>query len=204
MKHLLVVLFPFLSFSQIDNVKLQTEFGKLLNEYRISKGKTPVTFNADAKGAAKIQADYLASTWHKDASGQFVGILGHTNPDPDLKTPHDRVLAVNSKYDSLFTNNILSASECAAFIGGDKLNTEEAAARVLDLWKKSAPHNEALLDKYTINLEFGIYLSTTDLQVAYYEYIVDLATMSSKPVTKYRTEAVYSIALVFITKVIWY
>jgi hypothetical protein len=203
MKKLLIVLLPFLSVAQIDNVALQEEFGKLLNEYRISKGKTPVTFNADAKGAAKIQADYLASTVHKDSSGKLVGKVGHIHPDPNLRGPQERVLAVNPEYDSLFANNILSVCENAAAIGSGELTTKQLAAKVLDMWMKSPRHNEALLDNYGINLEFGIYASTTFTELPYYEYEADPATMSSKPVLKYHTLPKYSIALVFITKIVW-
>lgn len=204
MKTLLIALFPFISFAQIDNVALQAEFGKLLNEYRISKGKTPVTFNADAKGAAEIQADYLASTVYLDASGQYVSKVGHIHPDPNLAGPKERVLAVNPKYDSLFANNILSVSENAAAIFRGELNTNQLAAKVLDMWIKSPEHNASLLDNYTINLEFGIYASTAFIELPYYEYVPDPTTMSSKLVLKYRTEPTYSAVLVFITKVIWY
>jgi len=204
MKKLLIVLFPFLSIAQIDNVALQEEFGKLLNEYRISKGKTPVTFNADAKGAAKIQTDYLASTWHLDASsGKYTGKVGHIHPDPNLRGPQERVLAVNPKYDSLFTNNILGVCENAASLGSGELNTKQLAAKVLDMWIKSPGHNAALLDNYSINLEFGIYASTAYIELPYYEYVPDPATMSSKSVLKYLKEPTYSVALVFITKIIW-
>ncbi len=203
MKKLLIVLFPFLSFSQIDNVALQAEFGKLLNEYRISKGKTPVTFNADAKGAAKIQADYLSSTWHLDTSGKYVGKVGHIHPDPDLAGPQERVLAVNPKYDSLFANNILSVCENAASLGSGELTTKQLAAKALDIWIKSPGHNAALLDNYSINLEFGIYASTAIIELPYYEYVADPATMSSKSVLKYIPEPIYSVALVFITKIVW-
>jgi hypothetical protein len=203
MKKLLIVLFPFLSVAQIDNVALQEEFGKLLNEYRISKGKTPVTFNADAKAAAKIQADYLASTWHLDTSGKYVGKVGHIHPDPNLKGPHERVLAVNPTYDSLFANNILGVCENAASLGSGELTTKQLAAKALDIWIKSPGHNAALLDNYSINLEFGIYASTVIIELPYYEYVADPATMSSKSVLKYIPEPIYSVALVFITKIVW-
>jgi uncharacterized protein YkwD len=203
MKNLLVILFPFLSYTQIDNVAIQAEFGKLLNQYRVSQGQTQVTFNSDAKAAAKIQADYLASTCKINATTrQMTGIVGHTNPDPNLENAQKRVISVNSKYDSLFRNYILSATENAAGISGGEYNTQQIAVKLFEIWKKSVGHNLALLDED--NLEFGIYVSCVAHKVPYTDYEVDMATMSNKPVTKYFTDYIYTSSLVFITKVTMY
>lgn len=61
MKKLFVLLFPLLSFSQIDNVKLQQDFVKELNVYRVSKGLNPVIINKDNNIKAERQAKYCVS-----------------------------------------------------------------------------------------------------------------------------------------------
>jgi uncharacterized protein YkwD len=61
MKKLIVFLFPFISFAQIDNVKLQQDFVKELNVYRASKGLKSVSIDTISNIKAARQANYCVS-----------------------------------------------------------------------------------------------------------------------------------------------
>ena len=61
MKKLIVFLFPFIAFTQVDNVKLQQDFVKELNAYRVSKGLNTVSLNSMDIETAKLQSNYCAS-----------------------------------------------------------------------------------------------------------------------------------------------
>jgi uncharacterized protein YkwD len=82
MKKLIVFLFPFISFAQIDNVKLQQDFVKELNVYRASKGLKPVSLNSNEISTAKLQANYCSST----------GTLTHDYPGGRVNVHHECAL----------------------------------------------------------------------------------------------------------------
>jgi uncharacterized protein YkwD len=60
MKQLLLVLLPFLSNAQVDNVTLQQEFVKELNVYRRSQNLGPVALDERSIHRAKLQAEYCS------------------------------------------------------------------------------------------------------------------------------------------------
>ena len=82
MKKLIVFLFPFISFAQIDNVKLQQDFVKELNVYRASKGLKPVSLNSNEISTAKLQANYCSS----------IGTLTHDYPGGRVNVYHECAL----------------------------------------------------------------------------------------------------------------
>jgi uncharacterized protein YkwD len=61
MKKLIVFLFPFISFAQIDNVKLQQDFVNELNVYRESQGLNPISLNSADNKTAQNQVIYCVS-----------------------------------------------------------------------------------------------------------------------------------------------
>jgi uncharacterized protein YkwD len=61
MKKLIVFLFPFIAFTQVDNVKLQQDFVKELNAYRVSKGLNTVSIDNISNIKAARQANYCVS-----------------------------------------------------------------------------------------------------------------------------------------------
>ncbi len=61
MKKLIILLFPFIAFAQIDNTKLQHEFVKELNSYRVSKGLNVVKLTDSDNKKAECQTRYCVS-----------------------------------------------------------------------------------------------------------------------------------------------
>lgn len=82
MKKLIVFLFPFISFAQIDNVKLQQDFVNELNVYRVSQGLNPVSLNSAEIGTAKVQANYCSS----------ISTLTHDYPGGRINVHHECAL----------------------------------------------------------------------------------------------------------------
>jgi hypothetical protein len=200
MKKLIVIIFPFIAFTQIDNAAFQIEFAKVFNSYRVANNLTPLKINSDANKAAKIQSDYLISTYIRDSSGTIKGVLTHDYPDSNLCSAARRLQFINPVYDIKST----SIGECVLVIMDyDVVSLETLADKVLNIWKKSAGHNAALLKVWEKN-EFGIYVSHASYQAAYVDYEVDVATLSRKPVTKYRTIHYYTATLVLLGEIKWY
>jgi uncharacterized protein YkwD len=200
MKKLIIILFPFVAFTQIDNAVFQKEFTKVFNAYRLVNNKSQMKINTDANAAAKLQSDYLISTYKRDSTGKLKGILSHSQPDTNLCSPARRLQFINPKY------NIDSTSigeNALVIIDYDVVSMDVFANKVLTIWKNSPGHNAALLDDWSKN-EFGIYVSHSSYQEAYVEYEVDIATMSRKSVTKYRTIHYYTASIVFIGEIKWY
>lgn len=82
MKKLIVFLFPFIAFTQVDNVKLQQDFVKELNIYRVSKGLNPVSLNSNENNTAKVQANYCSS----------ISTLTHDYPGGRVNVHHECAL----------------------------------------------------------------------------------------------------------------
>lgn len=200
MKKLIIILFPFVAFTQIDNAAFQKEFTKVFNAYRLVNNKSQMKINTDANAAAKLQSDYLISTYKRDSTGKLRGVLGHDQPDTNLCSPARRLQFINPIYNIDST----SIGECVlVIIDHDVVSMEAFANKVLTIWKNSPGHNAALL-KYWSKNEFGIYVSHASYQAAYVDYEVDVATLSRKPVTKYRTIHCYTASIVFIGQIKWY
>jgi uncharacterized protein YkwD len=67
---------------QIDNVKLQQDFVKELNTYRVSKGLKPVSLNSNEISTAKVQANYCSS----------ISTLTHDYPGGRVNVHHECAL----------------------------------------------------------------------------------------------------------------
>ena len=99
MKWLVFLLVPTLCFAQPKSADVQTEFIKIVNQYRVSIGLSRVTFSEDARAASQIQSDYLASTLTVNG-GQANCTVGHTHPV--YPTIMDRINKVNPRVSAKF------------------------------------------------------------------------------------------------------
>jgi uncharacterized protein YkwD len=148
MKKLLVILFPFVAFTQINNAAVQVEFAKLINAYRNENGVAPLKTNADAQKAALIQSDYLASTLRFE-NNNVKATCGHIHPE--FHGPQDRLNEVNPELAEQY-----GAGENAAIFFNDDVNLDAnlIAKQLFEQWKVSPKHNAAMLNaSYT---HFGI------------------------------------------------
>ena len=98
MKKLIIFLFPFIAFTQVDNVKLQQDFIKDLNTYRTSKGLSSVRLDAECIQTAKKQAEYCAEN----------NILTHNRADQDLIT----FLETGFKENGYWTTGLVDSQRC--------------------------------------------------------------------------------------------
>lgn len=152
MKKLIILLFPFIAFTQINSNTFQYEFAKLLNAYRVQNHLTPVQVNVKLTQAAQIQSDYLASTVIVDSVGKIKSKIGHAHPK--FNSPNDRLAEVDS---NLASRSI--TSECVAMSYFTESSTSQDLAKdAFEMWKKSTDHNAILLSD--IN-EIGVSISLT-------------------------------------------
>jgi len=153
MKKLLVILFPFVAFTQVNNAEIQAEFTKLINAHRAAAGVAPLKTNADAQKAAKIQSDYLASTLRIE-NNQVKAIIGHKHPE--FPSPGDRLEEVNP----VTAENFVTGENAAEFFEGSvDTSSKGIANQLFEQWKASPRHNAAmLLGDYT---QYGIAVSVS-------------------------------------------
>jgi uncharacterized protein YkwD len=153
MKKLIIILFPFVAFTQVNNAEIQVEFTKLINAHRAANGVAPLKTNADAQKAAKIQSDYLASTLRIE-NNQVKAIIGHKHPE--FHSPHDRLEQVNP----VTAEKFITGENAAEFFEGSVDTTSKGIAKQLfEQWKASPDHNKnMLLDDYT---QYGIAVSVS-------------------------------------------
>jgi uncharacterized protein YkwD len=175
MKNLVFVFFVFVSqvlFSQLNNVAIQLEFVKVLNTYRIENGLNPVKVNVDIQEAAKIQSDYIASTYYNYKDSCLRGKSGHFHPN--YPNPSDRLRFVNSKLEgvSLVSENML-------FFSGGCLKSqtvEEYVKVTFNSWKNSPGHNKIMLNP---SIEYiGLSLSTKQVKVNVVTFDVYIAVLN--------------------------
>lgn len=123
------------TFSQnIDSVKIHLI--DKINDYRISKGKEKVIFNNYLTNTAKNHSDYTKNEFYEFSNKVISHIQNNTSNKYFLaKTPHDRCGC------SEITQKNTQTSQ-------DKYykNDERVADIIFNLWKKSPPHNKAMLD----------------------------------------------------------
>lgn len=174
MKNLVLVLFVFISnmvLSQLDNKTIQLEFLKVLNVYRIENGLNPVKVNTDVQSAAKIQSDYIVSTFYNYKDSSLRGNTGHYNPN--YPNPNDRLESIN--FNLAESSNV---SENVFYFTGGCLNSKSIGEYVkltFESWKNSPSHNENLLNP-NIN-SVGLFLSTKQVKVNVVTYDVYNATL---------------------------
>jgi uncharacterized protein YkwD len=145
MNNLYLIFFVFIYqsvFSQIDNKAFQLEFLKVLNDYRIENGLNPVKVNVDVQSAAKIQSDYIVSTFYNYKDSSLRGNTGHYNPN--YPNPNDRLESIN--FNLAESSNV---SENVFYFTGGSLNSKSIVEYVkltFESWKKSPSHNKNLLN----------------------------------------------------------
>lgn len=202
MKKLFVLLFPFVAFSQFNITKFQQEFTKAFNDYRALNNLSALPINANANSSAKIQSDYLISTYHLDTvSGKITGKIGHGNPDSLLGSPFLRLKQFDPTLDpstSSIGENVLILSGYDAY---NLVDVKKMAAQCISSWKKSIGHDLNLKSERS---SFGINVSHITVTVPYTDYEVDVATLGRKAVTKYQTLDYYAISLVLIGEPTYY
>jgi uncharacterized protein YkwD len=109
---------------------------KLINDYRVENNLHLFVWDTIMFKVADNQSRYMSSTGH---------------------LYHDQVMSdslkfkVTPDFTTKFTNQGVNfkcyASEnCSVVFNADKLSTDSIAKYVVEGWKKSAPHNEMLLD----------------------------------------------------------
>jgi uncharacterized protein YkwD len=159
MKKLLVILFPFVAFTQVNNTEIQAEFTKLINAHRAEHGVAPLKTNADAQKAAKIQSDYLASTLRIE-NNQVKAIIGHKHPE--FTSPGDRLEEANP----VTAEKFITGENVAEFFEGSVDTTSKGIANQLfEQWKASPGHNKnMLLADYT---HYGIAVSVSQATSTY-------------------------------------
>lgn len=175
MKNLVFILFFFVSqvlFSQIDNTVIQLEFLKVLNAYRVENGLNPVKVNVDIQKTAKIQSDYLSSTYHAYKDSSLRGNTGHFHPQ--YPNSSDRLKFVNPKLEetSLISENMMM------FTGGclKSQTTQEFVKLIFESWKNSPVHNENMLNP---SIEYiGLSLSTKQVKVNVVTFDVYIAVLN--------------------------
>jgi len=174
MNNLYLIFFVFIYqsvFSQIDNKAFQLEFLKVLNDYRIENGLNPVKVNVDVQSAAKIQSDYIVSTFYNYKDSSLRGNTGHYNPN--YPNPNDRLESIN--FNLAESSNV---SENVFYFTGGSLNSKSIAEYVkltFESWKKSPSHNKNLLNPNITSV--GLFLSTKQVKVNVVTYDVYNSTL---------------------------
>ena len=187
MKKLVVLLFPFIASSQIDNNKLQEEFIKIMNSDRSRYSFYPIQISSDATLAAKIQSDYIASTFHLEGR-ELVATCGHDNPN--FPKSRDRVLEINPDLNpKLVVENVAGRFEIS------KISEDTLAQLFFNQWKKSPGHYTNMLDAYTY---CGIYVSVKTISVKITKSQINTNTFELETVFEEMPQYYYSAALVFI------
>jgi uncharacterized protein YkwD len=181
MKKLLVILFPFVAFTQVNNAEIQAEFTKLINAHRAANGDAPLKPNADAQAAALIQSDYLASTLRVE-DNQVKFLIGHKHPV--FTAPNDRLEEV----DPVTAENFTTGENVAEFFDMDNPTSKDIAEELFEQWKTSPDHNKnMLLDEYT---QYGIAVSVSQ--------VTKTQTFPGTNVTHTTTYVMYSGVTVFL------
>jgi uncharacterized protein YkwD len=167
MKKIISILFLFLSVSVFAQSKLDSLVIVKVNEYRTSLGLNKVQFDTVCYKAAKCQATYLANIYI--ASDMKKYIMGHGNIK-GLET-HDKRLNAFGKYKFLKTAEVCNF-EFINFNVSDTLGYDKLATKILELWKSSPAHNDAIIDptyKFAANYSYEIKKGSGFKNVNHYE-----------------------------------
>jgi uncharacterized protein YkwD len=160
LKKLIIILFPFVAFAQVNNAEIQAEFTKLINAHRAANGVAPLKTNSDAQKAALIQSDYLASTLHVE-NNKVKSKIGHLHPDFPNVT--DRLAEVNPVTAEKFITGENAAVQLNPNIAN--MTSKEIAVLFFEQWKASPDHNKnMLLDDYT---QYGLAVSVSQATSTY-------------------------------------
>jgi uncharacterized protein YkwD len=115
----------------IDQQKTTEEFLILLNDYRVSRGLSPVTMDSKLSIASEIQAKYQSDNQ----------IVTHNNPTNGFETQIDRM-----RYVGIILENGISREICNGIKKENAFcRNRTIAQESLDKWAHSPPHNDAML-----------------------------------------------------------
>lgn len=136
MKKTLLILLTLICFSGYSQnlTEIQNHLLNIVNEERRSRDLTPFEIDEDINLAAKIQADYLSRITNFRQ-------VSHTNPNPKLSSPSDRIkVGTNSKYR-------ISNENITAF-GYDETKTSlEIAQEAHNNFMNSQAHRVSIISK---------------------------------------------------------
>lgn len=155
MKWLVFLLVPTLCFAQPKSADVQTEFIKIVNQYRVSRGLIRVTFSEDARAASQIQSDYLASTLTVNGS-QANCTVGHTHPVYPMIM--DRINKVNPS---------LPIAYYAEICAGNWYHSQtavEVATQLFNQWKESPDHNRIMVGPSFTKVGFHVSYKTATIK----------------------------------------
>jgi uncharacterized protein YkwD len=181
MKKILIILIPITLHGQVDNSAIQTEFIKLLNSYRKLNGVPTVKPHLDAQAAAKIQSDYLASTFHTEGEEYKYEI---THFHPTYPHPQDRVNFINP----ILSQNFAVGENAAEFFRDSPVLPKEIAEQLFEQWKHSPGHNALMLEPGFSHI--GIAVSSKKQTITYVNKEYNVTHQSNK--------IMYASALVFL------
>jgi uncharacterized protein YkwD len=168
MKKIISILFLLFSLSVFSQSKLDSLVLVKVNDYRVSLGLNKVVFDTVCYKAAKCQSTYLANIYI--ASGMKKYTMGHGQDVKGFETSVKRLNAFG-KYKFLKTAEICNF-EFINFNVNDTLGYNKLATKILELWKSSPAHNQAIIDpnyKFAANYSYEIILGSGFKNVNHYE-----------------------------------
>jgi uncharacterized protein YkwD len=176
---LFLCLYPFtflFSQSEIKNMDIQSEFLKLLNDYRISEKLNTVVLSEDLRKASKILSDYYCSVGiekekQEDGSTKLKTLLKHGHPG--YEKYKDLLMSVNPDLTPLFIyernkenlkRSNFYVTENIALYGGQVIENspKEISERFFRSWKNSLPHRFTMLEEDVTQI--GITVSYIDVE----------------------------------------
>jgi uncharacterized protein YkwD len=178
MKKFISILFLFLSVSVFAQSKLDSLVLAKVNEYRTSLGLNKIQFDTVCYKASKCQATYLANIYIDSGMKKYT--MGHSNVK-GLET-HDKRLDKFGKYKFLKTAEICNF-EFINFNVNDTLGYDKLATKILELWKSSPAHNEAIIDptyKFAANYSYEIVKKSGFKNINHYEVFSTMVFIDRK------------------------
>jgi len=221
MKKLVLVLFLSLysfaflfSQSEIKNVDIQSEFLKLLNDYRVSEKLNTVVLSEDLHKASKILSDYYCSAGiekekQEDGSYKIKTLLKHGHPDYDSfknllmsVNPDLTPLFVYERNKENFKRSNFYITENIAFFTGEviKNNPNEISERFFRMWKNSIPHRFTMLEEDVTQI--GITVSYIDVEYDNKVIKYDGKVFPPKEIVTLEkaTERIYYVSILFLNE----
>jgi uncharacterized protein YkwD len=179
MKKLIIILFLFLVNTVFAQSKLDSLVLVKVNEYRVSLSLNKVEFDSVCYKAAKCQASYLANIYIANDMKKYT--MGHGQDVKGFET-HDKRLNAFGKYKFLKTAEVCNF-EFINFNVNDTLGYDKLATNILELWKSSPAHNEAIIDpnyKFAANYSYEIVKASGFKNVNHYEVFSTMVFIDKK------------------------
>ena len=141
MKRLITILLTFLTFATYGQERLveaEQIIFKMVNEYRVSQGLSPVVWSEDVYSAAYHHSSYMSNKGVEYSHSQVVDVEGHE----EINDPQKRIRKYCGEYawgtECLAGMPLLSWSD-------EPFNLEKACRQVVDDWIRSPGHKKAML-----------------------------------------------------------